>query len=173
MSKIESRDELSIILGGMDKHIKFNDNGKENHGGKLVNELLSTQDYVLLNNTNKTTGGPYTRYSPEDPDDESKKSMLDLVIVSKELYQYVDKMVIDNQLKWTPGRSVSKTKISHTDYYAIVVVFKDIPVNKVKIEKRKKTIIWNTNKKVHGKNTTRELILMWNLIMQLIHQVEM
>ena len=51
-------------------------------GGKLVRELLDTNKYILVNGTDKAEGGPYTRFDSSSPDDDLKKSALDLCIVS-------------------------------------------------------------------------------------------
>ena len=99
----------------MNKQFMFDNVGKEemkdvkeNHGGKLLKTFVDNGDYIVLNDTNKSIGGPFTRYSPENPNDESKKSELDLVIVSKSLYGYVEKQVIDKEMKITPYRVVKK-----------------------------------------------------------------
>ena len=42
-----------------------------------------------MNNTDKAEGGPFTRFDPEFPNDPSKKSCLDLAIVSRNLFPYV------------------------------------------------------------------------------------
>ena len=107
-------------------------NVKENHGGKLVKEFLKSGDYVLLNETTKSHGGPYTRYAPEDPDDEERKSMLDPVIMLKDLFKYVVRLEIDKDLHWTPYRSVNKRTLRFTDHYAMLLVIKNIPKMKKK-----------------------------------------
>ena len=88
ISKIEARDEEVILIGDMNKHLSEEKVGgkRSDHGGKLVEEFLSSGEYILVNRTDKTKGGPYTRFSPENPIDEDKKSELDLVIVSKTLF---------------------------------------------------------------------------------------
>merc|ERR1711954_157649 len=103
-------------------------------------------EYILVNGTSKTVGGPFTRYSPEDPDDDNKKSMLDLVIASKNLFRYIIKLEIDKNLNWTPYRTINRNKIRFTDHYALMVIMKNIPKKKNKPPKQKKSIIWNTNK---------------------------
>ena len=86
--KIEARDEEAVLIGDMNKHLSdtiIKDNKKQTHGGKLLNAFLSNKDYVLVNATEKTVNGPYTRYETNDPMNDEKKSALDLVIVSKNL----------------------------------------------------------------------------------------
>ena len=130
ISKIEARNEDFLLIGDLNKRIDFEDSGKkDSHGGKLVRELLNNGEYILVNKTSKTVGGPYTRYTPEDPNDNNRKSMLDLVIASKNLSKYITKLEIDKDLKWTPFRTVNKNKIRFTDHYALMVIFKTIQVD--------------------------------------------
>ena len=102
ISKIEARNENIILVGDLNKHLSsdMNNQRKPSHGGKLVEELLNSGDFVLVNRTDKTIGGP------ENPNDESKKSELDLVIISKSLFDFVLKLEIDKDLNWTPCRSI-------------------------------------------------------------------
>ena len=88
--------------------VHMQSSSKESSGGKLINDFLSSGDYVLVNNTVKAIGGPYTRVDPSDP---SKKSLLDICIVSKELEQYVSSLVIDKDLAYTPYRTLSRNKL--------------------------------------------------------------
>ena len=90
--------------------------------------------------------GPYTRYETNDPDNEEKKSAFDLVIVSKTLYKYVEKVEIDKDLKWTPCRPYKKS-VKYGDHYAVLVSFLDIPKKrKARSATSKVPVIWNTNK---------------------------
>ena len=92
--KIEAKKEYIILLGDFNKHIGtiINENHeKVSEGGKLILDFLNNDDYVLLNSlSDKVTGGPFTRLEPSDPDNNSKKSCLDFIIVSKPLAKYVD-----------------------------------------------------------------------------------
>ena len=103
--KIEAKNELFILISDLNKHIgdliKGNNN-KISHGGKLVREFLASDKYILLNNSEKVKGGPFTREEPSDPRNELKKSCLDIVIMSEQLQKYVDKVVIDKDRKFTP-----------------------------------------------------------------------
>ena len=152
MLKIEARDEEIIAVGDFNKHlgsiIKDN-NPKVSHGGKMLNDFLSSDKYVLVNSSDKVSGKPFTRYEPSDPNNEEKKSTLDLVIVSKGLYEYVESLKIDSNLEWTPCRPISKAKVRYSDHYALLITFKDIPLKneKRKVGRRKDPTIWNTKKK--------------------------
>ena len=71
------------------------------HNGKMG----ITSKYVLVNASDKTVGGPFTRYTPNCFDDVNKRSCLDLCIISKDLEKYLVNMIIDKELKFTPGYS--------------------------------------------------------------------
>ena len=53
-------------------------------------------------------GGPFTRKDPSFPNDEKKKSCLDLVLISKDLYRYVEKLFIDKNERLEMGRVAVK-----------------------------------------------------------------
>ena len=103
-------------------------------------------EYVLVNSSDKTINGPFTRYCPEDPDNDLRKSTLDLVIVSKRLFEYVDKLEIDKNLKWTPFRTTKKGILKFTDHYSLLLVFKGLPKKKKKVIGKRKITIWNMKK---------------------------
>ena len=116
--KIEAKDEYIVLIGDMNKHVGDvieGNSDKITFGGQLIRDLLKTDKYLLVNGTKKVVGGPHTRYDPADPKSLERRSCLGLVIVSKELSKHVEKLVIDKQLKMTPGRPVSKSKIIYTD----------------------------------------------------------
>ena len=147
--KIEMRGEYVVLCGDFNKHV--GDIVKDNHtkvsvGGNLVRNFLANNRYTLLNSTNKACGGPFTRYNPGCPSNNQAKSCLDLCIVSNELVRYVKKVTIDNQLDFTPGRSLGKGKFCYSDHYAILVEIKDLPLSSMNIREEKKCI-WNLNKK--------------------------
>ena len=60
-------------------------NGKVSFGGQLIHQLLAGGKYVLVNNTEKCQGGPFTRVDLADP---TFLSCLDLVLISVALYDY-------------------------------------------------------------------------------------
>ena len=115
----------------------------ENPWISLLKEFLNDEKYILVNATDKVVNGPYTRYDPSDPENEEKKSALDLVIVSRELFKYIGKVEIDKHLKWTPGRPY-KNKMKFSDHYAMLVEFLNIPERKdlKKITKKNNPVIW-------------------------------
>ena len=148
IDKIEARGEDYVCLGDMNKHVGNiipHNHEKTTHGGKLINELLDEGKCILVNSTDKTIGGPFSRYSPEDPEDDNKKSALDLVIVSENLFKYVEKLEIDKDLRWTPSR-VTKGRLKYSDHYSLLLMFKGIPKKMERVVGKKKPIIWNTKK---------------------------
>ena len=65
-----------------------------------------------FNASEKAKGEPWTREDPAN----LTKSVLDLVIISQELYQYVDEFSIDNQKKITPFKVGKNCSLSFTDH---------------------------------------------------------
>ena len=92
---------------------------KSSNGGKMVREFLDSGRYVLINETKKVVGGPYTRVDPSCPDRDDKKSVLDLFIVSKELLGFVDTLIVDKNRNFTPYNIDKKkrTVLSPSDLF--------------------------------------------------------
>ena len=81
----------------LNKHI-YDEDGKidydkASNGGRLILDLLESKRYELVNSSEKVINGPYTHYSPESPNNDTKKSVLDLFIVSTGLSKHVDSPV--------------------------------------------------------------------------------
>ena len=70
--------------------------------------------------------------------------VLDLVIVSKEIEQYVEELNIDKELQWTPSRNY-KGQLKFPDHFALLLTL-NIPMANTKHIPTKKNIIWNTKK---------------------------
>ena len=98
--------------------------------------------------------GPFMRYDKSDPNNNEKKSLLDLVVVSTDLLKYIERLEVDKELKWTPSRG-SKGILKHSDHYALLLTFKDVPMSKSKPAACKKERIWNTRCK-NGWNVYKE-----------------
>ena len=116
VKKIEANNELLVIVGDLNAHVGSLIEGnyeKMSHGGTLLSEFLATGDYILVNGSSKASGGPYTRVDLGN----NKKSALDLCIVSKGLYKYIDSFTIDKDRHFTPYRSASKTPVKYTDHF--------------------------------------------------------
>ena len=84
---------------------------KVSYGGSLVQKFIESGEYILVNNSEKCVGGPFTRVDPHDPKNIEKMSCLDLIIVSKSLFPFIDKMIIDKERKYTPY-STKKSEIT-------------------------------------------------------------
>ena len=127
LNEIDRKGECAILLGDLNKHIEReitkNPNDKITFGGRLLLELLDTDRYKLINGTEVEQGGPYTRYDPSSPNDDEKKSILDLFIVSKNLCKYIDNLYIDKDLKFTPANPTNK-RLIFTDHYSCLLTLK-------------------------------------------------
>ena len=149
IENIERRGEETILLGDLNKHVGEiipGNHKKCSFGGKLVKDLLNTDKFILANALKSVEGGPFTRYDPANPDNDDKKSCLDLIIMSKNLSKYVENLIIDKKLAFTPGRAVSKSKIVYPDHYGLVMKFKNIPMKPQNNLSGTKYSTWNTNK---------------------------
>ena len=62
-------------------------------GGSLVRDLLASEEYILVNNSDKTKGGPLPRF---DPANKENKSCLELVIISACLEPFIKELLIDS-----------------------------------------------------------------------------
>ena len=149
IAKVEVANESLILIGDLNKLVGNGEYGvkgnceKVSFGGKLVHSLLSSGKYILANNSEKCTGGPFTRM---DPADHTRLSCLDLVIISTCLYPYLVSLNIDKERIMTPHRPAGRKKLIYTDHFPILVTFKNIPVCMSKDKQTEKHSVWNTNK---------------------------
>ena len=133
IKKIEQRGESIVLIGDMNKAVGNDHLGvKDNHpkisrGGKYIREFLDNNNYTLVNNLPITVNGPFTRYDPGDPNNEEKKSCLDLVIISNDLLPFVEQLFIDREGIYAPSRSIGK-KLRKPDHYPLILTFKNIPI---------------------------------------------
>ena len=114
-------------------------NSEVSKGGEMFRSLIKSERYFVLNNSEKAIGGPWTWFSRQK---EEWRSCLDIGIASIELEQYVYKVIIDKDKKFTPRR-VQKKKTTFTDHLSIMIMLKDIPKGELKEVNRS---FWNTNK---------------------------
>ena len=156
LSSIEANDEEALLIGDLNRpHIgglvDKNDD-KLSYGGSLIVDLLSSNQYDLVNLSNKTTGGPHTRYSPEDYSDVSKRSCLDLCIVSSGLSPYVKSLEIDNALRFTPGYSTGSI-FKYSDHFSLLTLDKIPMRDKKRPTEKKEPIPYGTQINLEvGKN---------------------
>ena len=149
--EIENKREGQVLIKDANYHIGSS-HVKENHpktsvGGKHLIDLVSSGEYILVNSLDICKGGPFTRYDPSDPNNNAKKSLLDVIVVSKNLLKYIEKLDIDSKLEWTPY-SQYKGHLKYHDHYALLLVFNQIPMRKQIKYPGKKFTIWNTKKMV-------------------------
>ena len=148
-AEIEDRNEAVIIIGDMNRNVgngEFGIRGNKNkisYGGQLIRNMIQGGLYILINNLDIVKGGPWTWI---DRQDSSRKSCLDLAIVSVTLLPYISKIEIDSEKKYTPRR-VTKTKkettSTYTDHFSVKKEMKNIPK---KIHLEKQPPMWNINK---------------------------
>ena len=148
LATIKNRDEMALVIGDLNKLVGNaipENHEKVSSGGELVRELISSDDYVLGNTSDKVVNGPFTRYEPNDVDNMSKRSCLDLVIASSNLMKYVKELKIDKDFSFTPGYSTG-TGMKYTDHFGMLLTFEGIPMKDEVGGLEKKEPIWNVNK---------------------------
>ena len=128
INNIEERKENFIFIDDANRligNIVPNNSEKISYGGSLIREFLESDDYTLLNGTEKVVGGPWTRI---DLADESCKSVLDILIISNDLYKYVETMEIDEKRLITPFKNNKDKSLTYSDHLSLLVTFKNIPL---------------------------------------------
>ena len=70
--------------------------------------------------------GPFTCLNKNDPANKNNKSLMDYVIVSKELVQLIKHLEIDNKLEWTFSRP-HKEGLKYLDHYVLFLTMGGIP----------------------------------------------
>ena len=126
--RIETANESIILIGDLNKLVGNGEFGVQNntekvtYGGKLIHNLLSDGKYMLVNNSDKCVGGPFTRVDPANP---SCLSCLDLVIISIDLATFIDILRIDKERLMTPHRPMGKNRgLIYTDHLTLVFTLK-------------------------------------------------
>ena len=114
--------------------------------GKIVLDMIEAEDHVLVNSQEVVKNGPFTRFDPKEPKDPNKKSLLDYIIVSRNLLEYINELEVDVDQKWTASRNVKGT-LKFPDHYALMLTMTKIPMKKTMSIPPRKEIIWNTRKK--------------------------
>ena len=151
MEEIRARGELCLLCGDLNKHVGNDELGiPGNHpdispGGRLLRELLSTGNWVLVNGMGEevVVGGPYTREDPAT----GGLTALDMFIVSRELRPHVTSLVIDSERKFTPSRVVKRkgeAKQVYTDHYSALLTLTNLARGKDMMEG--KQLRWNLAK---------------------------
>ena len=105
--------------------------------------MIKERQYVLINNLDLVVGGPWTWV---DRQDSTRKSCLDIGIMSVSLLPFLTKVEIDIEKKITPRRVVkmkNNIKTIFTDHYSVKVELSGIPKHK---ETKKPEAGWNLGK---------------------------
>ena len=158
---ILAKNESIVMIGDFNRHIGndklgvYNNDPRISSGGQLIRDLISSGRFVLVNNLEITKGGPFTRF---DPGDVSKKSCLDLVIVSVNLVQFVKELIIDSENIYQISRVTNvngNLKLTPTDHHTLILTFQNLPT-KVLDKPITKEVRWNYNKE-GGWETYKEI----------------
>ena len=150
MEVIVARQEHCLLVSDTNKHIGCDELGvagnhaKVSRGGHLVRALLSTGEWVLINNMpGVVEGGPFTRVDPAS----GALSCLDLFICSTGLAPYVKRLWIDSKRELAMKRGVrrgGKFRTIFADHFTNLLEFsKDLPKVNTKVQKVSR---WNLKK---------------------------
>ena len=64
IKQIEAKRELLVVIGDLNAHVGDiipGNKAKISYGGQFLREFLESEQYTLVNATDKTVGGPFTR----------------------------------------------------------------------------------------------------------------
>ena len=146
LEEIKNRGDMLLVIGDMNKLVGCDELGvvgnheKFSYGGQLIRELLASGEFVMVNNTELATGGPFTWM---DSGDMNRKSCLDLVLCCRKLLPYIKSLLIDSERKFAMKRVIyrsGKLKTVFADHYTLVLRLENLPGVKVKSEK---SCYWN------------------------------
>ena len=144
LERIRMKREFCLMAGDFNKKVGNDELGVTgNHpeisfGGELVRELVASEEFILVNNSEVARGGPFTRW---DPSDETKKSCIDLVLASANLMPFIRELVIDKERTFTPMRVIPKGNsltARYTDNLSLKISLRDLPSSNQKTEIRTK-----------------------------------
>ena len=152
MEEIRARGEFCLLAGDLNKLIGSDELGVPgNHtevspGGRLLRDLLRTEDWVLVNSLVEgevVQGGPFTREDPAT----GALSCLDVMVASRELRPFIKKMVIDKERKMAVSRLKKvkgKQEVVFSDHFSLLLKMEGLP-KRNETREGKKTI-WNLHK---------------------------
>ena len=150
MEVIEDRGEATILIGDMNRAVgegKWGVKGNKtniSYGGKLLRDLLETEEYILLNNLDIVEGGPWTWVSRAN---QGVRSCLDLAVISRNLLPFVSKVIVDREQRFTPYRVIKRrTGITsyHSDHFSFKVILSGMPSARCGVKQKETT--WNLSK---------------------------
>ena len=108
---------------------------KADDGGHLVKELLEDGEYILANNSAKTTGGPWSWVCWGNG---NVRSCINLVIMSTDLVPHFTSMVIDHKHEFCPFRIKAtkdgKMRVVHPDHFPLIVKLENLRTQRIKVE---------------------------------------
>ena len=146
---ILKRNEGIILIGDFNVALENGELGimgnheKVSYRGKLIREMLQEKEIVLVNSMELVEDGPWTWESRSDP---SKKSCLDLVMVTENLKPYISSLLVDKKRDHAPcrvARKQGRLSLVPSDHYPIILKLKNLPKQKMM---RVTTSQWNLKK---------------------------
>ena len=102
--------------------------------GKQLKEMLLKTNCMIVNASKKTTG-KWTRTEG------TKKSILDYMIINKEHYESINRMIIDEGKMWSLYRVNENNETAFTDHDALIVEMNWYHASKTKVESKPYQIV--------------------------------
>ena len=140
---------MTILIGDLNKHVGNDEKGVEGNlekisfGGQFIRDLVDSGDYLIMNNSDKCVGGPWTWRDPANP---NNRSCLDLVIVSSQLSPFVEEILVDSDRKYGMSRVIrEKGRLVQrfSDHFTICVTLGKLSVGNNTVTK---VSDWNLRK---------------------------
>ena len=94
VERVEARERKIIIVGYFNSHLGYIGYQEENRNGRIMNRFLNKYDLILMN-IDERCKGVYTWERGE------MKSVIDYVVVNREMYDRVEEVVVDEERKET------------------------------------------------------------------------
>ena len=94
VERVEARERKIIIVRDFNSHLGYIGYQEENGNGRIMNRFLNKYDHILMNIDDRCKG-VYTWERGE------MKSVIDCVVVNREMYDRVEEVVVDKERKET------------------------------------------------------------------------
>ena len=148
--------EKMILVGDLNARIMNNDGIQAvSSNGKMLKEIMDEYDLGAAN-FHKNTSGKWTRIQVMK-NGCVKKSVLDYILMEKDLLEKIQSMVIDEDKFFCPYRQQKvkggKINITHSDHFAFILTAQ-INIGQPKLDKKKQDKRWNFSEE--GYNVYKE-----------------
>ena len=153
----------TLVIISMDANSKMGsvhipgDPNQMSENGKVLEGVLERHALVVANGLDGKVSGIITR--ERTTTERSEKSAIDLVCISKELEEEVDKIEIDEEKKFVLEKitkTKKKTKVVQSDHNTIISKFKLTRKRNVKVERKEMFNLKNKEAQQVFKNLTSE-----------------